>query len=301
MKRPMRRHHLSLPLLLLVLVGMAWPTTLLAAEKTVIFVTVAPQAFLVKRLGGAAVEVHTLIGKGQDPHTYEPTPRQAAALAGAHLFFTVDLPFERRLVEKVRAGNQALRVVDTTSGITRIAMEEEHHAAQAQTNTLPPHEESDPHVWMAPANLRRMAATVATALGEAMPAERSSIQHNLAILDRELLSLDQQLTTQLAPHRGKTFYVFHPAFGYFAGTYGLHQKAVETGGKAPSPRQLSELIRRAREDGVRVIFVQPQFDAKSATTVANGIDGRVVAIDSLAENVLENLALVAGAIAHSMR
>ncbi len=274
-----------------------WAGTGLAATaeaKTLIFVTVPPQAFLVQRIGGDAVEVHTLVGKGQDPHTFEPTPRQAAALAGASLFFTVDIPFEKQLAAKVAAGNRNLKIVDATKGIVRLPLTEpDQHKAHDN--------EADPHLWLTTDNLRIMADNMAAAMSAAMPERKVALQKNLASLQTEISALDKRLAATLAPHRGKTFYVFHPAFGYFAKAYGLRQKAVEISGKSPTPRQLTALIRQAREDRVRTIFVQPQFDSKSANTVAQAINGAVVPIDPLDREVLRNLATIAAAIEQALK
>ena len=146
-----------------------------------------------------------------------------------------------------------------------------------------------------------MAGNMASALIDAMPERKESIQKNLASLQHEISALDTRLASILAPHRGKTFYVFHPAFGYFAAAYGLQQKSVEISGKSPTPRQLAALIRQAKEDRVRTIFVQPQFDRKSAETVARAINGTVVPIDPLDQEVLRNLAVSAEAIAQSLQ
>lgn len=278
-----------------------WAANTLAAPATKvrIFVTVPPQAYLAERIGGEAVEVHTLVGKGQDPHTFEPTPRQAAALAGASLFFTVDIPFEKQLAAKVAAGNRNLRIVDSTKGIVRLPLTEAHHEAHVKDNHA--ENEADPHLWLAPDNLRIMADNMAAALSSAMPEHKEALHKNLASLKQEISNLDKQLAATLAPHRGKTFYVFHPAFGYFAQAYGLKQKAVEISGKSPTPRQLTALIRQARKDRVRTIFVQPQFDSKSADTVAQAINGTVAPIDPLDKEVLRNLAAIAAAIAQSLK
>ena len=101
--------------------------------------------------------------------------------------------------------------------------------------------------------------------------------------------MDAKLKQALGPFRGQTFYVFHPAFGYFADAYGLQQKAVETEGKAPTPRQLLAMIKQARAEGVKIIFLQPQFDARCGQAIAEAIDGKVVIIDSLAPDVVKNL------------
>ena len=90
---------------------------------------------------------------------------------------------------------------------------------------------------------------------------------------RELDGLDARIRRALRPFRGQTFYVFHPAFGYFADAYGLRQKSVETEGKSPTPRQLLALIKQARAEGVKIIFLQPQFDRRAADAVATALGG----------------------------
>lgn len=295
------KHWKTMAFLALLLTGLC-PASGLAAQKSRIFVTIPPQAFLVERLGGEAVEVEILAAKGQDPHTFEPTTRQAAALARAQLFFTMDMPFEKQLLSKALASNRKLKVVDSTRGIVRLAMAEEphdHHSGSAKADHG--QGEPDPHVWLAPANLTIMARNMAMALEELMPERRALLRQNLNSLLAEISGLDKRLAVSLAPHRGKTFYVFHPAFGYFAASYGLNQEAVETGGKSPSPRLLAELVREAKADGVKVIFVQPQFDAKAAEAVARGIGGSVVSIDPMAKEVPANLAKIAVAIEQAFR
>ena len=58
----------------------------------------------------------------------------------------------------------------------------------------------------------------------------------------DLEYLHKEFTYMLSEHRGKSFLVFHPSFGYFADEYGLKQLAIETGGKEPGPFELEEII-----------------------------------------------------------
>ena len=64
---------------------------------------------------------------------------------------------------------------------------------------------------------------------------------------------------------------------------------METGGKEPSARQLAALIDRARDKGVKAIFVQPQFDRRNAEIIAGAIGAKVVSLDPVAQNYLTNL------------
>ena len=130
-------------------------------------------------------------------------------------------------------------------------------------------------------------------LVEIDPAHKADYEKNLKQLDADLDALDAQLANELAPLKGRTFFVFHPAFGYFARDYGLKQEAVETGGKAPGPKHVKELIDKAKSEGVRVIFVEPQFSQQAAKAIADQIGGVVIPINPLAEDYIANLQDVA--------
>jgi len=154
----------------------------------------------------------------------------------------------------------------------------------------------DPHIWLDPINAITISEAVAGALLEIMPESSTQINDNLQKLTDELKALDQQLTIALAPVKGQTMLVFHPAFGYFAARYGLKQQSVEVEGKEPGPRQLAELIRKCRQLNVHVVFVQKQFPVAAAETVARSINGAVVPIDPLAEDYVDNLRRISEAI-----
>lgn len=57
----------------------------------------------------------------------------------------------------------------------------------------------------------------------------------------------------------------------------------------PWCRELVGIIERAKAEGVKVIFVQPQFSMRAAETAAEAIGGAVVPIDPLSDDWLENL------------
>jgi zinc transport system substrate-binding protein len=111
---------------------------------------------------------------------------------------------------------------------------------------------------------------------------------------------DRDLHALLDPLPNRKFMVFHPAWGYFADTYGLTQVPIEREGKEPGARALAALIDQAKRDGIKVVFVQPQFDG-ARRQVAQAIGGVVVAVDPLAADYVDNLRRVgrefAGALA----
>lgn len=83
--------------------------------------------------------------------------------------------------------------------------------------------------------------------------------------------------------------MFHPAFGYFADEFGLKQVAIETGGKEASPSVLEKIIEQAKKEGVKIIFVQPEFSQESGKKIAQAINGTVVMLNPLNPDYINNL------------
>jgi len=270
-----------------------------ATEPLDIFVSIPPEAYLADRVGGDHVKVHTLADKGQDPHTFEPAPRQIVDLGHADLYFTMGLPFEHRLLEKIKSSREKLVVVDISKGITKRLMSADHHEDGESKEAGHQQGEPDPHIWLSPPLLKIMAGNIAEALSKAAPEYRSDFQKNFDALAKDIDAVNARIKEILKPFSGQTFLVYHPAFGYFADAYGLHQEAVELEGKSPTPRHLAQLISEARAKHVKIIFVQPQFDKTSAEAIADAIGGTVIEMDSLAYDVLGNLQAMADKIERS--
>jgi len=259
-----------------------------------IFVSIPPQKWLADQVGGKLVSTHVLVDRGQQPHNYELTPRQVAALFGSQLYFTVDMEFEREISRKINQSSTSIQILDVTRSIRKIPITGRKYREGSRKKEEGFHHNGlDPHVWLAPANLKIMATEMASAMAAVDPANKSAYERNVETVVATLDRLDKEIQHMLAPYAGSTFYVFHPAFGYFAHAYNLHQEPVEMEGKSPSPRQLYSLISRAKAEKVKVVFVQPQFDRKSAQAVAHAIGGEVVPLDPLAEDVSGNLKIMA--------
>jgi zinc transport system substrate-binding protein len=274
-----------------------------AGSRLPAFAGIPPVAYLVEQIGGQHVKVDVLVQPGQDPHTFEPTPQQVVALSRAAVFFKIDMPFESVLLDKVQRGNRRLVVVDTTEGMRKLKMdascgeeadehEHEHHLAEGQP---------DPHVWLAPALLKIQAALIAASLGRIDPDHDREYRQNLVALDERIDAVDRRIHKMLEPYRGRAFYVFHPGFAYFADAYGLKQKAVEAGGRTPAAKQLRALIQQCHADGVKTIFVQPEFAPQSAQVVAEAIGGSVVPLNGLAKDAVSNLEDIAQKIEQSFQ
>lgn len=228
-----------------------------------------PIAYLADRIGGPFVDTSVLVAPGQDPHTYEPTPGQMARLAESRIYFAIGLPFEDRLLPRIRELSPDLSVVDAGRGVPRRA--------------------GDPHIWMSPRLAKTISRNIGDALVAADPPHAPAYRERLAVLLSDLDTLDAEVAATLGPLNGQSIYVYHDAFGYFADAYGLKQVAIETGGREPGPRHVADLIERARADGVHVIFVQPQFSTMNAEAIAREISGAVVPFDPLASDYIASM------------
>lgn len=270
-----------------------------ADAKLHVFVSIPPQKLFVERVGGDRVSVEVLVGAGQSPHTFTPMPKQLVRLSEADLYFRIGVPFEDSLIDKVSATMPDLEIVDTRAGIELQPMESacahDDHDHHGQEGGL------DPHIWLDPALVKQQVRNIEAALSKHDSEHAVEFQTNLTAFEGELDHLDLEIREALSHCKNRTFYVFHPAFGYFARAYDLKQVAVEQDGKAPTPKHLASLIERAKSEHVRLIFVQPEFPKESAQAVADAIGGAVVTVNPLAEDYVANMERIARQISEGLR
>jgi zinc transport system substrate-binding protein len=291
----------SVPVLALVLATAMPPAS---GAPVLVFVGAPPQKHLVERVGGTQVAVTALVRQGQDPHHFSLTPSQAVALGKADVYFATGLPFETGVIERLESARPGIPLVNLAAGFELLDDPEHGHdhgeEGEGSEHEDHAHAAGDPHIWLSPPLLKRQAVTVRDTLAALAPDRAAEFAKNTDVLHRELDALHEQTAAKLAPLRGKAFFVYHPAFGYFAQEYGLEQKAVEAGGNKPSAKRLVALAKEARESGARVIFVQPAFDTSSAQTLADQIGCRLATLDPLAADPLANIRGIADALAASI-
>lgn len=267
-------------------------------KKIQTFVSILPQAYFVDRIGGQYVETEVLVGPGQSPATYEPTPKQMARLGSSSIYFSIQVPFEKGFIPKLSKTYHNLEIVDTSVGIKpRYFTGPEHHHDGEKKE---PHGSRDPHIWLDPKAVKIQARTICEALSRIDPGHAVYYRDNTDSFVQDLDKLDARIGSILQPLNGRKLYVFHPAFGYFAQSYGLEQTAIEMEGKEPSARQLSELITKAKAENIKTIFVQPQYSKKNAQTIASAIGGEVVAINPLPQDYIVELESMARIIRDSL-
>ncbi len=259
----------------------------------VVTVSVPPQAYFVERIGGERVVVNVMVPPGASPATYEPSPQQLVALGRSRLYVAVGHPdflFERRHLESLQGANPLISILDMSAGTEAVCQ-----AGQGRAF------DDDPHIWLDPRRMRSAASNIEAELARLDPDGAPQYRQNLTDLLSDMDRLDSEINQLMAGLEGRRFLVFHPAWSHFACEYGLLQMAIEAEGKEPGPAQLVATIEEARDEGIRVVFVQKGFSDRSAKVIAAELGAQVESLDPLARDWLDNLRYSAGQIAAAIR
>ena len=263
--------------------------------KPTIALSILPQQYFVQRIAGDLVHSVVLVGEGQSPHSYEPTPSQMATLAKAEAWILSGTDFEQVLEGKVSSLYPNLLLVDGTQGVTFRSLgahgHDEHDYALDEDSL-----ERDRHTWLGWESAKILASHVLETAITLLPEERVVLESNhkqlVADIDETFLSLKKKL----APLAGRKVFVYHPSFGYFFDEFDIVQEAVEIGGKEPTAKDLSTLIEKAKSEKAVALFVQKQFPLASAQTVAKAAGARVLALDPLAPDWMDNIRQMGAAL-----
>ncbi|QKF63927.1 metal ABC transporter solute-binding protein, Zn/Mn family [Campylobacter corcagiensis] len=287
--------------------------------KPLVTTTILPTQYFVEQIAGDTLEVEALVGKGADPHTYEPKPNQMKSVEKSELHFAVGMEFDEIWLPRLKKQFPNLEIVQTQKGIEKIAMaphshahhdhdhndhdsieaisdnhHDEHHHHNHEGHDHAHHHDHDhsgldPHVWLDPVLVKTQAKNILDALKVKYPENSKIYDENYAKFIKVLDELDSDIKQKLSNLKTNKFVVYHPSWGYFAKRYNLVQISIEIEGKEPKPADLKELIDEIKEESIKVVFVVPQFSKKSAKVIASEANANVVEIDQLPKEWLDEM------------
>lgn len=245
-----------------------------------VLVSVAPDKFFVEKIAGDTVKVELMVPAGASAHTFEPTPKQMLNASHADLWFQIGESFEPKAGKALQGHNPHLQMVDLRTGVDLIIDAEGgcHCSSHARECC------ADPHFWLSARQAKIQARTIAAALSTRYPKNAAVYRQRLETFLQELDALDQEITEILSPLKNRTIMVSHPAYAYFCRDYQLKQLSIEFEGKDPSPRQLTDVLTRARQAGIKAVFIQRQYNNKGAQLIAKELGVKTVMLDPYAED-----------------
>jgi ABC-type Zn uptake system ZnuABC Zn-binding protein ZnuA len=242
--------------------GLASPEA--GALKVVATTTVL--ADMVARVGGSKVSVRSLVPKGGEVHTFDPTPATLTAIADAQLVVANGLGLDDALTDLVQ---------DTGTKGAVIRLGEDLPGA----DVIRQGGEPNPHLWLNVAYARLYAARIAEAVKAAAPQSAAAVDASAAAYDARLAELDAWVKAQVAsvPAANRKIISLHEAFPYFAKAYGLELvgAVVSTPGQDPSAGEIAALVAAIKASGARAIFSEAQFSDKLARTIADETGAKV--------------------------
>ncbi|MBN1686767.1 MAG: zinc ABC transporter substrate-binding protein [Spirochaetales bacterium] len=211
---------------------------------------------VVANIGGDAILLTVLVGVGQDPHSFEPTPATLAAIESAHLVFVNGFGLEESLLEAIDNAARG-EVLSVSRGIEPLgeAGEEGHDDDRS------PHGHVDPHVWFDPTNVFVWIDNIEDALIHADPRHRDIFEYRAGAYRQQIRELDESIRRRvvlLGDHERKLV-TDHGLLGYFADEYGFDIIGTVLPGTSTSAdastRHISDLLRLLRKEKVPAIFV----------------------------------------------
>ena len=259
-------------------------------EHITVAVSLQPYATLVKMIGGTRVNVVTLLPPGADPHNYEPKPAVIKAFSLAQVYFTDGSGLDKVWLPRFLSANKKVKVHNVSRGIEWIELGQDEHEEHAEHDH---HHDGDidPHIWTSPARMKLIAVNIYEALKNMDPDHLAYYTGRYQRLQESLRAADRKLSAAVLglPKESRSFIVFHPTYGYLAKDYSLKQYAIEVNGKEPKPKDLAKLIQFGRKNKVKVVYVQPQFSKRAASTIAKELGAVIVETDPLDADFLGNV------------
>lgn len=262
-------------------------------------VTIEPQKYFLSKIAGDHYQINCIVPSGSNPESADFTPSQMMAMDKSVAYFKIGyLGIENTLIDKVSQSNPELKIVNCSQGIepigdAHIHCEDDSH----KHNHTYGHAGGDPHTWSSVRSAKIIAENMYKALLELDGENEADYTANYNKLVSGINNTDSIIKSYLDKAPSKSFIIYHPALSYFADEYGLTQYSIEYEGKNPSPSQLKELIDKAKAEGVKVVFIQQEFDTKNAETVAEAINGKTIRINLLSYNWDEEMIKIAKALA----
>ncbi|MDP8231131.1 MAG: zinc ABC transporter substrate-binding protein [Candidatus Zophobacter franzmannii] len=270
-----------------------------SSSKSTVFVSILPQKYFIERITDGAVDIEVMVKPGSSPAFYEPLPQQMSKLAKADAFYVIGVPFEQAWLKDINKNFPHLLVVDVGDGIPMRETDKPIEFMENVHREKHEHGRYDPHIWLDPVYAQKICANTYISLIKLYPQHTEIFRGNYDKLISDLQGLSEELDKKLSEEVDRKLLVFHPSWGYFADRYGYQQIPIEVDNKNPTAKETARIVDYALNNKIKYIFINEQVDTSQVEKIAEEVGARVVSIDPLAENYIENLRKVGDAIFNS--
>ncbi|WKW44246.1 zinc ABC transporter substrate-binding protein ZnuA [Kosakonia cowanii] len=271
----------------------AFLTLTAQSANAAVVTSLKPLGFIASAITDGVTTTEVILPDGASEHDYSLRPSDVKRLQNADLLFWVGPEMEAFMVrsaQQVPAQKQVVmaQLDGVKSQLMKGGDEDEHeghegHDHDENSEHHHHHGEYNMHLWLSPEIARLSAVAIHDKLVEVMPQSRAKLDANLKAFEASLAQADKQVGNELAPLKGKGYFVFHDAYGYFEKQYGLTPLGHFTVNPEiqPGAQRLHEIRTQLVEQKAVCVFAEPQFRPAVVEAVARGTSVRMGTLDPL--------------------
>ena len=273
-----------------------WGSATQAANAAVV-ASLKPLGFIASAIADGVTDTQVLLPDGASEHDYSLRPSDVKRLQGADLVVWIGPEMEAFMEKSVSNIPEAKQVTiaqlkDVKPLLTKGADDDDDdhdhdHGHAEKGDAHHHHGDYNMHLWLSPEIARASAVAIHEKLVELMPQSRAKLDANLKDFEAQLASTETQVGNELAPLKGKGYFVFHDAYGYFEKQFGLTPLGHFTVNPEiqPGAQRLHEIRTQLVEQKATCVFAEPQFRPAVVEAVARGTSVRMGTLDPLGTNI----------------
>lgn len=287
-----------------------------AVANADVLTTIKPLGFIASAITEGVTESKVLLPVTASPHDYSLKPSDVEQLKSAQLVVWVGEDLETFLEKSIdKLPKEKVLSLDDVPAIKAIVdatekhddhdddekhehdhdhkHEHEHDHKHEAHNGHDHHDheghnhDKDWHIWFSPEASLAAAEQIAERLSVQLPQQKAKIAENLATFKTNLTAKNEQIRNQLAAVKGKGYYTFHDAYGYFERAYGLNSLGSFTinPSVAPGAKTLSAIKKNVAAHKAQCLFAEPQFTPKVIESLSKGTQVKVGQLDPLGAKI----------------
>ena len=273
-----------------------WGSATQAANAAVV-ASLKPLGFIASAIADGVTDTQVLLPDGASEHDYSLRPSDVKRLQGADLVVWIGPEMEAFMEKSVKNIPNAKQVtIAELNDVKPLLMkgadddDDDHGHSDAggeKSDEHHHHGDYNMHLWLSPEIARASAVAIHEKLVELMPQSRAKLDANLKDFEAQLASTETQVGNELAPLKGKGYFVFHDAYGYFEKQFGLTPLGHFTVNPEiqPGAQRLHEIRTQLVEQKATCVFAEPQFRPAVVEAVARGTTVRMGTLDPLGTNI----------------
>lgn len=286
-------------------------TTAFASAE--VLTTIKPLGFIANAITDGVTETKVLLPTSASPHDYSLKPSDIEQLQSAKLVVWIGEEMESFLEKNIdklpKEKVLTLEDVPAIHELVEAASEKEEpesahkHSHKHDHKHDHKHEkghkhghdhghdhhdhDEDWHIWLSPQAGEIIAEQIAERLSQQLPEQQAKIAENLANFKTALSAKNAEISQQLAAHKGKGYYTFHDAYGYFERAYDLNSLGSFTINPtvAPGAKTLAKIKKNVADKKAQCLFAEPQFTPKVIESLSKGTAAKVGQLDPLGANI----------------